>query len=89
MANMYYFFNMKNNIIIMLLVANVLLTVGLVFFNFSNLSAINERTTVMEALLYDLDEDIHELEKDHQFLIAERKLLISFTNVLGSSKAAK
>ena len=59
-----YFF-MKNNIIIMLLVANVVLTVGLLFFNFSNLSAINERTTVMEALLYDLDEDIHELEKDH------------------------
>ena len=56
---------MKNNIIIMLLVGNVVLTVGLLFFNFSNLSAINERTTVMEALLYDLDEDIHELEKDH------------------------
>ncbi len=62
---MYYIFFMKNNIIIMLLVANVVLTVGLLFFNFINLSAINERTTVMEALLYDLDEDIHELEKDH------------------------
>ena len=62
---MYYIFFMKNNIIIMLLVANVILTVGLLFFNFNNLSAINERTTVMEALLYDLDEDIHELEKDH------------------------
>ena len=62
---MYYIFFMKNNIIIMLLVANVLLTIGLLFFNFSNLSAINERTTVMEALLYDLDEDIHKLEKDH------------------------
>ena len=35
------------------------------FFNLGNLSAINERTAVMEALLYDLDEDIHELEKDH------------------------
>ena len=56
---------MKNNIIIMLLVVNVVLTVGLLFFNFSTLSAINERTTVMEALLYDLDEDIHKLEKDH------------------------
>ena len=62
---MYYIFFMKNNIIIMLLVSNVVLTVGLLFFNFSILSAINERTTVMEALLYDLDEDIHELEKDH------------------------
>ena len=62
---MYYIFFMKNNIIIMLLVANVVLTVGLLFFNISNLSAINERTAVMEALLYDLDEDIHELEKDH------------------------
>ena len=62
---MYYIFFMKNNIIIMLLVVNVVLTVGLLFFKFSILSAINERTTVMEALLYDLDEDIHELEKDH------------------------
>ena len=62
---MYYIFFMKNNIIIMLLVVNVVLTVGLLFFNFSTLSAINERTTVMEALLYDLDEDIHKLEKDH------------------------
>ena len=56
---------MKNNIIITLLVANVVLTVGLLFFNLGNLSDINERTAVMEALLYDLDEDIHELEKDH------------------------
>ena len=62
---MYYIFFMKNNIIITLLVANVVLTVGLLFFNLGNLSAINERTAVMEALLYDLDEDIHELEKDH------------------------
>jgi len=62
---MYYNFFMKNNIIIIMLVANVVLTVGLLFFNLSNLSAINERTAVMEALLYDLDEDIHELEKDH------------------------
>ena len=62
---MYYNFFMKNNIIIILLVANVVLTVGLLFFNLGNLSAINERTAVMEALLYDLDEDIHELEKDH------------------------
>lgn len=62
---MYYNFFMKNNIIITLLVANVVLTVGLLFFNLGNLSAINERTAVMEALLYDLDEDIHELEKDH------------------------
>tara|TARA_A100001015_G_scaffold144028_1_gene159854 strand:+ start:684 stop:854 length:171 start_codon:yes stop_codon:yes gene_type:complete len=56
---------MKNNIIIILLIGNLVLTVGLLFFNFNSLSAINERTTVMEALLYDLDEDIHELEKDH------------------------
>ena len=62
---MNYNFFMKNNIIITLLVANVVLTVGLLFFNLGNLSAINERTAVMEALLYDLDEDIHELEKDH------------------------
>ena len=62
---MYYIFLMKNNIIIILLVTNIVLTVGLMFFNFSNLSAINERITVMEELLYDLDEDIHELEKDH------------------------
>ena len=62
---MYYNFFMKNNIIITLLVANVVLTVGLLFFNLGNLSDINERTAVMEALLYDLDEDIHELEKDH------------------------
>ena len=62
---MYYNFFMKNNIIITLLVANVVLTVGLLFFNLGNLSAINERTAVMEALLYDLDEDIHKLEKDH------------------------
>ena len=62
---MYYILIMKNNIIIILLISNLVLTVGLLFFNFNNLSAINERTTVMEALLYDLDEDIHELEKDH------------------------
>ncbi len=62
---MYYIVSMKNNIIIILLIGNLVLTVGLLFFNFNNLSAINERTTVMEALLYDLDEDIHELEKDH------------------------
>ncbi len=62
---MYYIISMKNNIIIILLIGNLVLTVGLLFFNFNNLSAINERTTVMEALLYDLDEDIHELEKDH------------------------
>ena len=62
---MYYILCMKNNIIIILLIGNLVLTVGLLFFNFNNLSAINERTTVMEALLYDLDEDIHELEKDH------------------------
>ncbi len=61
----YYIVSMKNNIIIILLIGNLVLTVGLLFFNFNNLSAINERTTVMEALLYDLDEDIHELEKDH------------------------
>ena len=61
---MYYIISMKNNIIIILLIGNLVLTVGLLFFNFNNLSAINERTTVMEALLYDLDEDIHELEKD-------------------------
>ena len=60
-----YITSMKNNIIIILLVGNLVLTVGLIFFNFNSLSAINERTTVMEALLYDLDEDIHELEKDH------------------------
>ena len=60
-----YITSMKNNIIIILLVGNLVLTVGLLFFNFNSLSAINERTTVMEALLYDLDEDIHELEKDH------------------------
>ena len=62
---MHYIICMKNNIIIILLIGNLVLTVGLLFFNFNNLSAINERTTVMEALLYDLDEDIHELEKDH------------------------
>ena len=62
---MYYIISMKNNIIIILLIGNLVLTVGLLFFNFNNLSAINERTTVMVALLYDLDEDIHELEKDH------------------------
>ena len=60
-----YITSMKTNIIIILLVGNLVLTVGLIFFNFNSLSAINERTTVMEALLYDLDEDIHELEKDH------------------------
>ena len=60
-----YITSMKNNIIIILLVGNLVLTVGLIFFNFNSLSAINERTTVMEALLYDLDEDIHELEKDY------------------------
>ena len=62
---MYYIVSMKNNIIIILLIGNLVLSLGLLFFNFNNLSAINERTTVMEALLYDLDEDIHELEKDH------------------------
>ena len=57
---------MKNSIIIIaLLVINLLLSVFIIVSTNSSLSILNEKTTVMETLLYDLDKDIHELEEKH------------------------
>jgi hypothetical protein len=57
---------MKNNIIIIaLLIMNLVLSGFIIVSTNSSLSELKEKTTVMETLLYDLDEDIHELEEKH------------------------
>ena len=57
---------MKNSvIIIILLIMNLVLSGFIIVSTNSSMSVIKEKTTVMETLLYDLDEDIHELEEKH------------------------
>tara|TARA_B100001059_G_scaffold183842_1_gene185302 strand:+ start:370 stop:543 length:174 start_codon:yes stop_codon:yes gene_type:complete len=57
---------MKNSIIIIaLLVMNLILSGFIIVNTNSNFSVLKEKTAVMETLLYDLDEDIHELEEKH------------------------
>ena len=57
---------MKNSIIIItLLIINLILSGFIIVSTNSSLSVIKEKNTVMETLLYDLDEDIHELEEKH------------------------
>ena len=55
---------MKNSVIIItLLIMNLVLT-GFVIMNTNgSLSVIKEKMEVMETLMYDIDEDIHELEE--------------------------
>ena len=57
---------MKNSIIIItLLIMNLVLSGFIIVSTNSSMSVLKEKTTVMENLLYDLDEDIHELEEKH------------------------
>ncbi len=57
---------MKNSIIIItLLIMNLILSGFIIVSTNNSLSVLKEKNTVMETLLYDLDEDIHELEKKH------------------------
>ena len=44
---------------------NLLLSGFIIVSNNSSMSVLKEKTTVMETLLYDLDEDIHDLEEKH------------------------
>ena len=57
---------MKNNLIIItLLIMNLVLSGFIIVSTNNSLSVLKEKNTVMETLLYDLDEDIHELEEKH------------------------
>jgi hypothetical protein len=57
---------MKNSIIIItLLIMNLILSGFIIVSTNNSLSVLKEKNTVMETLLYDLDEDIHELEEKH------------------------
>ena len=52
-------------IIIALLIMNLVLSGFIIFSTNSSFLALKDKTTVIETLLYDLDEDIHELEEKH------------------------
>ena len=52
-------------IIITLLIINLLLSGFIIVSTNSSMAVLKEKTSVMETLLYDLDEDIHELEEKH------------------------
>ena len=55
----------KGTIIVILLVIN-LITIGFLILITSNtMSIVKEKTAVIETLLYDLDEDIHELHEKY------------------------
>ena len=57
---------MKNNLIIItLLIMNLVLSGFIIVSTNSSMAVLKEKTSVMETLLYDLDEDIHELEEKH------------------------
>jgi uncharacterized membrane protein len=57
---------MKNSvIIIILLIMNIGLSGFIIISTNNSMSVLKEKNTVIETLLYDLDEDIHELEEKH------------------------
>ena len=57
---------MKNSLIIItLLIMNLVLSGFIIVSTYSSMAVLKEKTSVMETLLYDLDEDIHELEEKH------------------------
>ena len=55
----------KGIIIVIFLVINLTLTGFLIVITNDSLSGIKEKTAVIETLLYDLDEDIHELQEKY------------------------
>jgi len=57
---------MKNSvIIIILLIMNIGLSGFIIISTNNSMSVLKEKNTIIETLLYDLDEDIHELEEKH------------------------
>ena len=55
----------KGIIIVIFLVINLTLTGFLIVITNDSLSGTKEKTAVVETLLYDLDEDIHELQEKY------------------------
>ena len=55
----------KGTIIVILLVINLITSGFLLLITNNTMSIVKEKTAVIETLLYDLDEDIHELHEKY------------------------